>query len=90
MTYTPKKRVHFRLSCEAIARLDEVVKIANTHTIRKGVITRSDITDSLILKHTENSIDILDQEIKTAAKQLLSLQDKRDVLQAEKDKAGIK
>ena len=86
-----KRRVHFRITTEALARLDDLVKIANS-ALRKrcgpGVINRSDILENIIIKHTRNKTEIIDERLKELAKEINHLQDIRaDLLEkAERDR----
>lgn len=75
-----KKRVHFSISCEVLERLDDLVKIANKSTARPGVITRSDILETIILKNTRNKLEVIDEQIRNHAIEINRLQDlKRDI-----------
>jgi len=89
VVHTYKKRVHFRISCESLTRLDELVKVANKSTARPGTITRSDIIDQIILKNTRNKLEVIDEEIKKHAQEVNRLQQLKRDIERETEARGI-
>lgn len=77
MIHTTKKRVHFRISCEALQRLDELVNVANKATAGSGCMTRSDIIEQVIIKNTRNKREVIDEQIKEHAIEINKLQQLR-------------
>lgn len=90
MIHTSKKRIHFRLSFEALTRLEELVKIANKVSSHRGVINRSDILEQIILKNTRNKLEVISEQIKEHAKEINRLQEIRNTLEEEAGQLKLK